>query len=451
MTDPGVERPPNGAASDSPLVLVFNAGSSSLKGSVVTVRAVDGRGAAASLAAEAAHPRPAVASVELDWGDDASRGPDAQEGVGAALANLEHQGVQPGALAAAAHRVVHGGEAFREAILVDDEVLGRIESLAPLAPLHNRVAVAVIRAARMSLPAIPHLAAFDTAFHAGLPEPAWRYPLPASWDGWGIRRYGFHGLSVAWAAARAAALLERPASELAVVVAHLGSGCSVTAVLGGRSVATSMGLTPLEGLMMGTRAGSIDPGILLAVLRERRRSLDGLAEDLDHQAGLVGVAGRRGGLRELEAAAALGDARAGLAIDMFVDRAAAGIAAIATALPRLDALVFTGGIGEHAGAVRARIVERLGVIGLPEVEAGETGADRILAVPESPARSDGATARARGRDRGSALRARGRDWGSAARARGRDPGPVVLRVAAREDVVAAVEAMAVLRRGPEPE
>jgi acetate kinase len=390
---------------------VLNAGSSTLKGAVVAVPIGEEGREGAILAAEAADPRAPEAAFALDWGDDASRGADAPGAVEAALAELERQDIAASSLAGLAHRVVHAGSLSGLARVVTDAVVDAIEAAAPLAPLHNPVAAAVLRAARAALPGVPQVAVFDTAFHATLPEVAWRYTLPAAWDGLGLRRYGFHGLSVAWAVARTAALLRRPATELAMVVAHLGSGCSVTAVRGGRSRATSMGLTPLEGLMMGTRAGSIDPGILLWVLRDGYRDLAGLAEDLDHRAGLLGVSGRSAGIRELERAAADGDTRAALAIDMFIDRAAAGIAATATALPSLDALVFTGGIGEHAGMVRARIVERLGVLGVAPVGTVEEGGDRTLA-PVRPGR------------------------GSAGRP------PAVLRIEAREDVVAGVAAMA---------
>lgn len=368
-------------------VLVLNAGSSTLKASVV---AADRPGDA---------PQPPVAGLTINWGNDATKGADVQAGVATVLAQLAEQGLEPGDLAAVAHRVVHGGEAFREPALVDEALLAVIVALGPLAPLHNPVAAATIRAAQAALPGLAHVAVFDTAFHATLPEAAWRYPLPAEWEGWGLRRYGFHGLSVAWSVERAATLLGRPARKLNLVVAHLGSGCSVTAVAGGRSLATSMGMTPLEGLMMGTRAGSIDPGIILAVLRDQRRTAAELADDLNHLAGLLGVSGRSAGMRELEAAATGGDQRAALAIEMFVDRTAAGIAAASTALTGLDALVFTGGIGENSGAVRARIVERLAVLGLLPIDDTGPGGDRRL------------------------------DQGSAGRA--------ILRVAAREDVVAA--------------
>ena len=243
------------------------------------------------------------------------------------------------------------------------------------------MAVRAIRAAREALPGRPHVAVFDTAFHATLPEIARRYPVPDRWTtSFGVRRYGFHGLSVAWSTERAAVLLGRRPKDLGLVVAHLGNGCSVTAVLAGRSVATSMGMTPLEGLMMGTRAGSIDPGIVLRLLREGSLDLDELAEDLDHHAGLLGVSGSTSDVRQLTAAAAAGDEAAALALAMFADRAAAGIAAAATALPHLDAIVFTGGIGAYAGATRAAIAERLAVISVRPIVTAETGEDRVIAV-----------------------------------------------------------------------
>jgi acetate kinase len=276
-----------------------------------------------------------------------------------------------------------------------------IEALGEFAPLHNPVAAATIRAAQVALPATPQVAAFDTAFHATLGEEQFVYPVPWRWTReYGIRRFGFHGLSVEWSTGRAAELLGRPAAELGLVVAHLGSGCSVTAVLGGKSVATSMGLTPMEGLMMGTRAGSIDPGILLYMLRTRRAGWHELADVLDHQSGLVGVSGQAVGMRELEKAAGDGNRRARLAIDMFVSRAAAGIAAVATALPRLDALVFTGGIGEHSAMVRSAIVRRLAPLGLGALPATDVRNDAVIsargivvAVLRIAAREDAVVAR----------------------------------------------------------
>jgi acetate kinase len=275
--------------------------------------------------------------------------------------------------------VVHGGTRFLSAVRVDDRVLKGIEALADFAPLHNPVAAATIRAARGALPSVPQVAAFDTAFHATLSEEQFLYPVPWRWHReYGIRRYGFHGLSVEWSTGRAAELLGRPAAELALVVAHLGSGCSVTAVFNGRSVATSMGLTPMEGLMMGTRSGSIDPGILLYMLRTRRVGWRELETALDHQSGLVGVFGRATGMREIEKAAGEGNKRAGVAIDMFVSRAAAGIGAAATVMPRLDGLVFTGGIGEHSSSVRSAIVGRLAPLGIAAIPASDVRNDAVI-------------------------------------------------------------------------
>jgi acetate kinase len=263
----------------------------------------------------------------------------------------------PGPIDAVGYRVVHGGERFTGPTRLDDEALAAIAGLADLAPLHNPIAVQTIRAARERLPSVTHVASFDTAFHATLPEAARRYPVPAAWTAGGVRRYGFHGLSVEWSMGEAAARFGRPATELRLVVAHLGGGCSVTAVDGGRSVDTSMGLTPLEGLMMGTRAGSIDPGILFRLLRDGRPPED-LERDLDRGSGLLAIGGTAD-MEQLLAREEAGDPRAALAVEMFIRRAAAGIAGTATTLSQIDALVFTGGIGEHAASVRDRIRDRL--------------------------------------------------------------------------------------------
>jgi acetate kinase len=332
-------------------VLVLNAGSSTLKASLVTDGERD------------------VVDLLVEW--PAGRDADAPRVVAEALDRL------PAHADAVGYRVVHGGLAYRTSTLIDDALLAQVERLDPLAPLHNRRAVAVMRAGRHALPDLPHVACFDTAFHATLPEEAWRYPLPDAWvERWGIRRFGFHGLSVAWATRRAAELLGRAADELGLVVAHLGSGCSITAVDGGRSVDTSMGLTPYEGPMMGTRSGSVDPGILLHLLRQGL-STDDLAEGLAHRSGLLAVAGMAG-VREIEEAAAGGDERASLALEMFVRRIAAAVAGAATTLPRLDAVVFTGGIGEHSATVRAAVVARLASLGVPSRLADGAG-DGIVA------------------------------------------------------------------------
>ena len=353
-------------------ILVLNAGSSNLKASLI----------------EPPNRAPAFERT-IDW-IDAGR-----DGAAATIREvLDAAGTR---IDAVGHRVVHGGERFTGPTRLDDEAVVGIESLVDLAPLHNPLALATIRATRQFLPDLSQVAAFDTAFHATLPESARRYPVPDDWARAGIRRYGFHGLSVAWSVQRASELLDRPVEELSLVVAHLGGGCSVTAVDAGQSVDTSMGMTPLEGLMMGTRAGSIDPGIIFRLLRGGREAA-ALESDLDRRSGLIGVAGTAD-MQELLAREARGDERARLAIEMFVRRAAAGIAAAATTLARIDAVVFTGGIGEHAASVRARICERLR-LGEPDQHVREVDGDEI---------------------------------------RGTAAGSAIIRVAAREDVVIANE------------
>lgn len=378
-------------------VLVLNPGSSTLKAAVLDPP-----------------DRTPLAAAEIEVGADASRGNDAAAAVTEALAALR-SAADPASLEAVGYRVVHGGTRFVAPTRIDDEALDAIDELADLAPLHNPVAAATIRAARSALPAAAHVASFDTAFHARLPDDAVHYAVPARWAvEWGVRRYGFHGLSVAWSTQRAAELLDRPIGDLSLVVAHLGSGCSVTAVDGGRSVDTSMGMTPLEGLVMGTRAGSLDPGILLTLLRDRRLTPAELAEDLDHRAGLLGLSGRSADVRDLLAAEADGDEAARLALAVFVRRAAAGIGAAATALGRLDAIAFTGGIGEHSTEIRSRILGRLGPLGVT-AEATTDGRH-----PE-PATGD---------------------WSIEPRT-----GPAVLRIAAREDLVIAEAAARVTAAG----
>ncbi len=344
-------------------VLVLNPGSSSLKASVIETPRRD-----------------AVAKTTIAWGADATRLADRTSAISSVLRAVEAAGITTSSIDAVGYRVVHGGTRYLGPVRLDDATIDAIEGLADLAPLHNRIAVETIRAARHALPDVPHVGAFDTAFHAGLPAAAYRYPVPTSWfQDWGIRRYGFHGLSVAWSVTRASELLGLPASELRLVIAHLGSGCSVTAVDGGVSVDTSMGMTPLDGLMMGTRAGALDPGILLALLRDGRASVAELADALDHRSGLLGVSGRSSDVRELLAAEATGDEAAGLALEMFTRRAAAGIAAAATCLPSVDAIVFTGGIGENSTVIRARIAGRLGILGVAPIPTGDVAEDRVLA------------------------------------------------------------------------
>ena len=250
---------------------------------------------------------------------------------------------------AVGHRIVHGGDRFREPVVVDDDVVAALEGLVPLAPLHNRPAVDALHEARDALPDAPHVAVFDTAFHSTIPDEAATYALPREW---GIRRFGFHGLSVQWSAERV------PVGRL--VVCHLGGGSSVTAVLDGRSVDTTMGFTPLEGVPMTTRSGSVDPGALLYVQRERGLSPDELDHALNFESGLAALSGTTGDLREVLDAGEAGR----LAFDVFVHRVAAAVAAMAASLGGLDALVFTAGIGERSATTRAAISRRLAFLGV---------------------------------------------------------------------------------------
>ncbi|HEY6203706.1 MAG TPA: acetate/propionate family kinase [Candidatus Limnocylindria bacterium] len=338
-------------------VLVLNAGSSTLKASVLAAGSDD-----------------AEASTTVPMRNVG----DAPDALRRASQSIVAAGIDLSAIGAVGHRVVHGGSLFTRTTLVDDAVLQRIRELAWLAPLHNPVAAEVIAAARAALPGVPHGAAFDSAFHATLPAEAYVYALPYEWYAdWGYRRYGFHGLSVTWSVERAGVLLGR--EDVGVVVAHLGAGCSVSAVWRGRAVSTSMGMTPLEGLVMGTRAGSVDPGVLLAAQRDHGLDPQALEDALEHRSGLLALSGRTADMRELLTLAPT-DERAALAIAVFERSAAGAIAAAATALPRLDAVVFTGGIGENAASVRAGIVRRLAAIGVPPVDELSVRADRALVV-----------------------------------------------------------------------
>jgi len=266
------------------------------------------------------------------------------------------ESVDAGALDGVAHRIVHGGSRLRDPALVDDAVRDEIASLEPLAPLHNTPAIAALDRVRRELPEVPNVAVFDTAFHATIPEAAATYAIPAAWRDWGVRRYGFHGLSVAWSTERARELL---GGDRRLVVCHLGGGCSVTAVRNGRSVDTTMGFSPLEGVPMANRSGSLDPGALVYVLRERGLTVDEVDQALNAESGLAGLAGRAGGVAEIVDAAAAGDRAAAGAIAVFVHRVAAAVGAMTVACGGLDALVFTAGIGENSASIRAEVCERL--------------------------------------------------------------------------------------------
>jgi len=288
---------------------------------------------------------------------------------------------------AAGHRVVHGGPRHPSSTRIDSELIGYLVTITDLAPLHMPAAIAVMSAVRRLLPRVPAVACFDTAFHARMPAAASTYAIPEDWRRrYGLRRYGFHGFSHAYAARRAAEMLRRPHGELKVVTCHLGAGASLAAVDGGVSVDTTMGFTPLEGLVMATRAGSVDPGLLLWLQRHARLTEAELTEALDRRSGLQALAGTPD-MRELLRRLADGEAAAKLAFDVYIHRLRASVAAMAAAMGGLDALAFTGGVGENAPAVRAATVAGLAFLGL---EIGRTlnatvGSDADITAPSARA------------------------------------------------------------------
>jgi acetate kinase len=262
------------------------------------------------------------------------------------------------------HRVVHGGDVFSEPVRIDDDVVRVIGELAALAPLHNPANLAGIEAARATWPALAQVAVFDTAFHRTLPPAAYRYAVPESWyERYGVRRYGFHGTSHDDVSARAADVLGRPREELDLIVAHLGNGASITAVQHGRSVETSMGLSPLEGLVMGTRSGDVDPAVIGHVAAATGRSEADVLADLNRSSGLLGLCGDSD-MREITARIEAGDAAAELALDVFCHRIRKYVGAYVAVLGGCDALVFTAGIGEHSLLVRKRVCAGLEVFGI---------------------------------------------------------------------------------------
>ena len=340
-------------------ILVVNCGSSSVKMAVFTrsgkplasalaekvgqsdARLVPATGETLALPANADHRRSLTAGIQ-------------------SLQDSGHLGSAPLAIG---HRVVHGGEAFHQAALLNRRVIQVIEDCASLAPLHNPVNLAGIEATMELFPEVPQVAVFDTAFHQTLPRHAWLYPVPKRfYNDWGVRRYGFHGISHHYMAEEAARRLGKPRNTTSVISAHLGNGCSITAIRDGNSVDTSMGLTPLEGLVMGTRSGDVDPG-LFDFLAGKNIRPEETHSILNRQSGLLGLSGITSDMRNLLQAAHDGDRDCQDAFEVFCFRLARYVGAMMVSLDRLDALVFTGGIGENSAEVRARTVEHLALPG----------------------------------------------------------------------------------------
>jgi len=265
---------------------------------------------------------------------------------------------------AVGHRIVHGGDTYTGPVRIDRKVVEDLRTLIDLAPLHQPRSLAALDTVSSVLPGVPAVACFDTAFHAGLPAAAATYALPREWRRrWQLRRYGFHGLSHSYSARRAPQLLDRPQDGLRLVTCHLGAGASLTAVRDGRSIDTTMGFTPLEGLVMATRSGNVDPGLLLWLAQRPEMTFEDLADGLEHRSGLVGLAGTPD-MKAVLAAAATGVSDARLALDVYIHRLRAGIAAMAAALGGLDCLAITGGVGENAPTVRQHAAEGLGFLGI---------------------------------------------------------------------------------------
>jgi acetate kinase len=290
---------------------------------------------------------------------------------------------------AVGHRVVHGGEAFKASALISPEVMAAIEKTIPLAPLHNPANLMGIRVARELFPEAPQVAVFDTAFHQTMPPQAYHYALPYEfYEELGVRRYGFHGTSHKFVAAEAAGLLERPLEDLNLVTAHLGSGASICAIAKGRSIDTSMGMTPLGGVMMGTRGGDLDPGVLMYIAEQKGYSVAEIDRVLQKESGLKGICGSND-MRDIHARAADGDERARLAQDMFIHRIRQYIGAYFFVLGKVDALVFTAGIGEHDPLTRQKCCEGLEPFGLilnSETNRTGRGQARAISTPDSPVR-----------------------------------------------------------------
>lgn len=379
-------------------ILVVNAGSSSLK-----LRVLDDSD---QVAAKADLPAP--------------RGAADTAAIGAALASLP-------SVYAAGYRIVHGGTSYTGPVLIDREVRERLTALTNLAPLHQPKSLAALEAVQAVLPGLPSVACFDTAFHASIPPAAATYALPPEWrKRWALRRYGFHGLSHAYCSRRAAELVGRELSELRMVTCHLGAGASLTAVRGGMSVDTTMGFTPLEGLVMATRSGTVDPGLVLWLAEHAGTPPAELAATLEHRSGLLGLAGTAD-MRAVVARASAGEADARLALDVYTHRLRAGIAAMAAAAGGLDVLVFTGGVGENSPQVREKAAAGLGFLG-------------VQLDPVRNATSTGGAAGSLDRQAGAGGNAGGGD-----REIGRPAAPVrSLVVTAREDIEIAGQVRAVL-------
>jgi acetate kinase len=346
-------------------VLVINSGSSSLKFSVLEIQSE-------SVLVSGIAERLGTTEALLKFsGSDSKKieEPISNADHRAALRRaIDHlRALLPNEIDALGHRIVHGGEYFRDAVIIDADVVRRIEELSDLAPLHNPPGAQGIRVASELFPNKPQVAVFDTAFHQTLPPHVFHYAIPAKfYSQYGIRRYGFHGTSTQYVIQELARRLGRPVSELQLLTAHLGNGCSATAVKYGRSADTTMGLTPLEGMVMGTRSGDVDPSLHLFLQQREGLKLQEITDLLTRQSGLLGVSGVSHDLRSILQAVNAGNVRAELAVAIFCYRLARALLGLAAGLERIDGLIFTGGIGENSAIIRARVLKHLQIL-RPEI------------------------------------------------------------------------------------
>jgi acetate kinase len=343
-------------------VLVLNCGSSSVKFAVITPE--DGANVVVGLGQRLGSPQASLVWRQGEAKDEVVMpGADHAAIISAVVERLRGAGMLA-KLAGIGHRVVHGGSKFAASVLVDTDVEARISSCNHLGPLHNPANLLGVRLGRELIPGVPQVAVFDTAFHQTMPAKAFRYAIPEAWyQDHDARRYGFHGTSHRFVAQEATRLLSRRSEDCQLITAHLGNGCSAAAVLNGHSVDTTMGLTPLEGLVMGTRSGDVDPALVGYMANRLQCSADKVIDQLNKNSGLQGLSGVSNDMRTLLAAEERGDTRATLAVDVFCYRLAKSIAGLSAALTRIDALVFTGGIGENSRPVRQRTLGHLAALG----------------------------------------------------------------------------------------
>ncbi|MDI3318778.1 acetate kinase [Pinibacter soli] len=343
-------------------ILVINSGSSSIKFSLIEVNTqktiISGLAEKLGLEKAILHTKYNGETQTIDLEKN-----NHETAMQAILKTLGEKGLGK-EITAVGHRVVHGGEYFSSSTIITPEVLKAIEKCVPYAPLHNPANLIGITGALQAVPELPQVAVFDTAFHQSLPQHAYLYAVPMEWyKEHGVRRYGFHGISYRFVMQEAAKSLQIPLENSAFVCAHLGNGASITAILNGKSVDTSMGFTPLEGLVMGTRSGDLDPALIGYLSDVLKKDAHEIVDMLNKKSGLLGLSGLSNDMRELEAASAKGDEHAKMAIEIFVFRLAKYIAAMSVSLPRVDALIFTGGIGENSASLRKKVLERLAVLG----------------------------------------------------------------------------------------